>query len=67
MNEKLIEFIKLCLVDGVISDKEREVIFRKSKEFGVPEDECEIILDSMIHSMNKENDQTRSENKEVIE
>ena len=67
MNEKLIEFIKLCLVDGVISDKEREVIFRKSKEFGVPEDECEIILDSMIHSMNKENDQTQSENIEVID
>ena len=36
MNEQLIKFIELCLVDGVISDKEREVIFRKSKEFGVP-------------------------------
>tara|TARA_B100001059_G_C17787669_1_gene558135 strand:+ start:382 stop:1398 length:1017 start_codon:yes stop_codon:yes gene_type:complete len=35
-------------MDGVISDKEREVIFRKSKELGVPEDECEIILEGMI-------------------
>jgi len=35
-------------VGGVISDKEREVIFRKSKELGVPEDECEIILKGMI-------------------
>ncbi len=26
----------------------REVIFRKSKELGVPEDECEIILEGMI-------------------
>ena len=25
MNEQLIKFIELCLVDGVISDKEREV------------------------------------------
>ena len=48
MNPKLIKFIELCLVDGVISDKEREVVFRKSKEFGVPEDECEIILEGMI-------------------
>jgi len=48
MNEQLIKFIELCLMDGVISDKEREVIFRKSKELGVPEDECEIILEGMI-------------------
>jgi len=47
MNEQLIKFIELCLMDGVISDKEREVIFRKSKELGVPEDECEIILEGM--------------------
>ena len=48
MNEQLIKFIELCLVDGVISDKEREVIFRKSKELGILEDECEIILEGMI-------------------
>lgn len=48
MNEQLLKFIELCLIDGVISDKEREVIFRKAKELGVPDDECEIILDSMV-------------------
>ena len=48
MNEQLIKFIELCLMDGVVSDKEREVIFRKSKELGVPEDECEIILEGMM-------------------
>lgn len=54
MNEQLIKFIELCLVDGVISDKEREVIFRKSKELGVPDDECEIILEGMIGKMNSD-------------
>jgi len=49
MNEQLIKFIELCLVDGVISNKEREVIFRKSKELGVSKDECEIILEGMIY------------------
>jgi hypothetical protein len=53
MNPKLLKFIELCLVDGVISDKEREVVFRKSKEFGVPEDECEIILEGMIQKLGK--------------
>jgi len=54
MNEQLLKFIELCLVDGVISEKEREVIFRKSTEYGVPHDECEIILDGMIYKYNKE-------------
>tara|TARA_B110000977_G_scaffold102055_1_gene133542 strand:- start:753 stop:2273 length:1521 start_codon:yes stop_codon:yes gene_type:complete len=49
MNKQLLEFIELCLVDGVISDKEREIIFRKSKELGIPKDECEIILKGLIY------------------
>src|SRR5210317_1241563 len=65
MNPKLIQFIELCLVDGVISDKEREVIFRKSKELGVPDDECEIILEGMIQKLgNKENINKKSINTE---
>ncbi len=32
MNQELVKFIELCLMDGVITDKEKEVIFRKSKE-----------------------------------
>ena len=54
MNKQLIKFIELCLMDGVINEKEREVIFRKSKELGIPEDECEIILEGMIEQ-NKKN------------
>ena len=49
MNQELIKFIELCLADGVISDKEREVILRKSRELGVPEDECEIIIDGLAN------------------
>ena len=62
MNEQLIKFIELCLVDGVISEKEREVIFRKSKELGVPDDECEIILDGMISQCNKINNKEVKDN-----
>ena len=53
MNEQLINFIKICLADGVISDKEREVIFKKAREFGVDEDECEILIDSYTYKVNK--------------
>lgn len=64
MNEHLVKFIELCLVDGVISDKEREVIFRKSKELGIPEDECEIILEGMMIKYSKNNEKKDSRKKE---
>jgi hypothetical protein len=52
MNEQLLRFIELCLTDGIISEKEREVIFRKAKELNVDTDECEIILESLIQQKN---------------
>ena len=58
MNEQLIKFIELCLVDGVISDKEREVIFRKSTEYGVPHDECEILIDSLVSKHSRGSNQS---------
>lgn len=61
MNEQLLKFIELCLVDGHISKKEREVIFRKSKELGVPEDECEIILEGMTSKHQPENHNLKNE------
>jgi hypothetical protein len=60
MNEQLIKFIELCLADGVISDKEREVIFRKAKSLGVDEDECEILIDSYTQQVNKIPDNNKS-------
>ena len=63
MNEQLIKFIELCLEDGVISDKEREVIFRKSKELGVPDDECEILLNSLVSKHSKKSNQPETTKK----
>ena len=49
MNDDLIKYIKLFLADGIISEKEKEIIFRKSEELGVPQDECQMILDSLVY------------------
>ena len=65
MNKELIKFIELCLADGVISDKERKVIFRKAKELGVPKDECEIILEGLILKNAQNNKQPTKQPKEV--
>jgi hypothetical protein len=65
MNEQLLKFIELCLTDGVITDKEREVIFRKAAEFNVDTDECEIILESMIQQKNMSQNIGNSSNTET--
>lgn len=67
MNEQLIKFIELCLTDGVITDKEREVIFRKAAEYNVDIDECEIILESMIQQKNMSKTVTILKNEIVTE
>ena len=67
MNEQLIKFIELCLTDGIITDKEREVIFRKAVEFNVDTDECEIILECMIQQKNMSKTSTVSKNEIVTD
>jgi len=57
MNPELIKFIELCLIDGTLSEKEKQVIFRKAEQLGVPKDECEIILDGMLFNSNARKEQ----------
>jgi len=48
MYEELIKLINICLADNEISEKERTVIFNKAKQLGISEEECEVIIDSMV-------------------
>ena len=52
--KKLDPVIELALADGVVTDKEREILYRKADEFGVPRDELDMILDAKIHLFSKE-------------
>tara|TARA_B100001173_G_scaffold71440_1_gene60731 strand:+ start:606 stop:1265 length:660 start_codon:yes stop_codon:yes gene_type:complete len=65
MNKELIKFIELCLADGVISEKERKVIFRKAEELGVPKDECEIILEGLVLNNAKFNNKPIKQSKNL--
>jgi len=48
MNEELIEFIEEILSRGEITENDKKLIFEKSEELEVSQDECEIVLDSLI-------------------
>jgi hypothetical protein len=46
--EKLIDF---ALADGQITEKERNVIFKKATDLGIDTDEVEMILDGKLHQL----------------
>lgn len=51
MNPELEKLIELALADGILTDKERQVLQRKAQELGVDQDEFEMILDGKLHQL----------------
>jgi hypothetical protein len=52
MHPEIEKLIDLALADGQITEKERNVIFKKAAELGVDTDEVEVILEAKIHQLN---------------
>lgn len=48
MNEELEKLIDLALADGQLTDKERQVLFKKAEKLGVDMDEFEMVLDAKL-------------------
>jgi hypothetical protein len=48
MNPEIEKLIEFALADGVITDKEREVIRKKAEKLGEDPDEAEMILDAKL-------------------
>jgi len=48
-DERIENLIELALVDGKLTDKEREVLFRKAVEQGIDKDEFEMVLDARLY------------------
>lgn len=47
-NEQLEGLIEMALVDGILSEKEKQVLFKKAEKLGVDLDEFEIVLDAKL-------------------
>lgn len=52
-SKELEELIEASLVDGVITDKEREVIKKRAVSEGVDPDEVDMVLDSEVQKIRK--------------
>lgn len=64
MNEQLEKLIDLALADGILTDKEKEVLHRKATELGVDQDEFEMILSGKLTQ--KQNEINTSTNSVVL-
>ncbi len=54
MNEQFEKLIDLALADGVLTNKEKEVLYKKAKELNVDQNEFEMVLDAKLYSKQTE-------------
>jgi hypothetical protein len=52
-NEQLEKLIEMALLDGELTEKEKQVLFKKAESFGVDLDEFEMVLDSKLFEVQK--------------
>ena len=53
-NEKIEALIKAALADGVLTEKEKQILFKRAQEQGIDLDEFEMVLDARLVELQKE-------------
>ena len=61
-NEKIDKLIEFALLDGVITDQERNILLRKAEENGIDLNEFEMVLDAKLYEKQQSIKQLKSEN-----
>ena len=59
-NEKIEQLIKAALADGVLTEKEKQVLFKKAHELGIDLDEFEMVLDAKLYEAQEAEKQRRA-------
>jgi len=57
-NEQLEKLMEIALLDGELSEKEKQILFKKAESFGVDLDEFEMVLNSRLFETKKVNSVT---------
>ncbi|MEY5132707.1 MAG: hypothetical protein RLZZ198_711 [Bacteroidota bacterium] len=60
-DEKLEKLIDLALADGNLSEKERDVLRKKASEFGVDQDELEMVIEARLFLLTTKTNNKQSE------
>ena len=66
MNPEIDKLINLALSDGEVTEKEREIIFRKAEKLGLDRDEVEMILEGKINQLKTKKSQQNQNTKQGV-
>lgn len=58
---KIEELINAALADGVLTEKEKQVLFKRAESMGIDLDEFEMVLQSKLYDKQKEIDKAKAE------
>ena len=64
--EEIEALIQQYLTDGVLTDKERQVILRKTEGMGLDRDEIDLYLDAEVQKIDQQTDMYILENLAVL-
>ena len=53
MNKEMVKLVDMALDDGVLTEKEREILLRKAVNLGLDIDEFEMYLENRLGKMNQ--------------
>lgn len=65
-NEKLEALITAALADGVLTDKEKNILFKKAEAMGIDRDEFELVLNGRLAKRKKEMEAKSAQKKGAI-
>jgi hypothetical protein len=54
-NEQLEKLIEMALIDGELTEKEKQILFKKAEAFGVDLDEFEMVLEAKLFEKQQSN------------
>ena len=54
-NEQLEKLIEMALMDGELTEKEKQILFKKAESFGVDLDEFEMVLEAKLFEKQQSN------------
>ena len=52
-NEQIENLVKAALADGVLTEKEKQILFKKAESMGIDLDEFEMVLDARLVELQK--------------
>lgn len=64
-NEELEGLIEAALADGVLTDKEKQILFKKADSFGIDHDEFEMVLNARLAKVQRVQQPTRAAKEKI--